>query len=148
MRGFNQHINIEIFKKIKVALIDPQIFCAKLMIIKIQVWKPREDLKIELRMFVGYTVASETVDVRKRITTSVQASIWFFLIPLWQYPLSQRPSPLNSDSGSRPEREGRATALSLAFATHRKLSLACGARNLKKPTGNQTPRPLSKGLTS
>ena len=131
-----------------MALIDPLIFCAKLMIIKIQVWKPREDLKIELRMFVGYTVASETVDVRKRITTSVQAIIWFFLIPLWQYPLSQRPSPLNSDSGSRPEREGRAAALSLALAIHRKLSLACRARNLKKPTGNQTPRPLSKGLTS
>lgn len=148
MRGFNQHINIEIFKKFKVALIDPLIFCTKLMIIKIQVWKPREDLKIELRMLIGYTVASETVDVKKRITTSVQAIIWFFLIPLWQYPLSQRPSPLNCDSGSRPEREGRAAALSLALAIHRKLSLACRARNLKKPTGNQTPRPLSKGLTS
>lgn len=150
MRGFNQHyqhINIEIFKIFKVALIHPLIFCAKLMIIKIQVWKPR-GFEIELRVFIGYTVASETGDVKKRITNSVQATIWFFLIPLWQYPLSQRPSPLNSDSGSRPEHEGLATALSPAFATHRKLNLACGARNLKKPTGNQTPSPLSKGLTA
>ena len=90
-------------------------------------------------MFIGYTVASETGDVKKRITTSVQAIIWFFLVPLWQYPLSQRPSPLNSDSGSRPEREGRATALSLAFATLRKLSLACGARNLKIADGKSNP---------
>ena len=83
MRGFNQHINIEIFKIFKVALIHTLIFCAKLMIIKIQVWKPREDLKI-VWVFIGYTVASETGDVKKRITTSVQAIIWFFLIPLWQ----------------------------------------------------------------
>jgi len=41
MRGFNQQRNIEIFKKFKVALIHPPIFCAKLMIIKIQVWKPQ-----------------------------------------------------------------------------------------------------------
>ena len=67
-----------------MALIHPLFFCAKLMIIKIQVWKPREDLIIELRVFIGYTVASETGDVKKRITTSVQAIIWFFLIPLWQ----------------------------------------------------------------
>lgn len=149
MRGFNQHINIEIFKIFKVALIHPLIFfCAKLMIIKIQVWKPRGFENWILRVFTGYTVASETGNVKKRITTSVQATIWFFLIPLWQYPLSQRPSPLNSDSGSRPEHEGRATPLSPAFATHRKLNLACGARNLKQPTGNQTPSPLSKGLTA
>ena len=41
MRGFNQHTNIEIFKIFNVALIHPLIFCAKLMITKIQVWKPR-----------------------------------------------------------------------------------------------------------
>lgn len=148
MRGFNQHINIEIFKIFKVALIHPLIFFV------LNWWSSKfkygnlEDLKIELRVFTGYTVASETGNVKKRITTSVQATIWVFLIPLWQYPLSQRPSPLNSDSGSRPEHEGRATPLSPTFATHRKLNLACGARNLKQPTGNQTPSPLSKGLTA
>lgn len=101
-------------------------------------------MKIDLRVFISYTVASETGDVKKRITTSVQAIILFFVIPLWQYPLSQRPSPLNSDSGSRPEREGRATALLLAFATE----LGLWSKKSKKADGKSNPQSFEQRFDS